>query len=161
MATLFEIDAAILEAMNNHIDPDTGEIDPAIYTKLEALHMERTHKLENIALWVKNLRSDAAELDAAAKTFKERADAKKRKADSLTKYLAAVLDGERFETTNAVIAWRKSKAVAIEYGTTLPDEYIRRKVTEEPDKQAIKAALVAGKTVPGCELVETNNIQIK
>ena len=91
----------------------------------------------------------------------DRAKAKERKAESLTKYLAAVLDGQKFETARAAINWRKSKSVRIEFGTELPEEYIRRKVTEEPDKTAIKAALAAGKCIEGCELVETNNISIK
>ena len=161
MANLFEIDAAIMAAMDRCVDPETGEIDGEIYTELEALQMERERKIENIACWVKNLRSDADELKAEAKAMSDRAKAKERKAESLTKYLAAVLDGQKFETARAAINWRKSKAVRIEFGTELPEEYIRRKVTEEPDKTAIKAALVAGKCIEGCELVETNNISIK
>ena len=161
MANLFEIDAAIMAAMDRCVDPETGEIDGEVYTELEALQMERDRKIENIACWVKNLRSDADELKAEAKAMSDRAKAKERKAESLTKYLAAVLDGQKFETARAAINWRKSKAVRIEFGTELPEEYIRRKVTEEPDKTAIKAALVAGKSIEGCELVETNNISIK
>lgn len=161
MANLFEIDRAIMAAMDRCVDPETGEIDGEVYTELEALQMERDRKIENIACWVKNLRSDADELKAEAKSMSDRAKAKERKAESLTKYLAAVLDGQKFETARAAIGWRKSKAVRIEFGTELPEEYIRRKVTEEPDKTAIKAALVAGKCIDGCELVETNNISIK
>ena len=161
MANLFEIDAAIMAAMDRCVDPETGEIDGEVYTELEALQMERDRKIENIACWVKNLRSDADELKAEAKAMSDRAKAKERKAESLTKYLAAVLDGQKFETARAAINWRKSKSVRIEFGTELPEEYIRRKVTEEPDKTAIKAALVAGKSIEGCELVETNNISIK
>ena len=161
MANLFEIDRAIMDAMEKCVDPETGEIDGEIYTELEALQMERTTKIENIACWIKNLKSDADELKAESKAMSERAKAKERKAESLTHYLVAVLDGQKFETARAAIGWRKSKAVHIEYGTELPEEYIRRKVTEEPDKTAIKAALVAGKCIEGCELVETNNISIK
>lgn len=161
MANLFEIDRAIMDAMEKCVDPETGEIDGEIYTDLEALQMERTTKIENIACWIKNLKSDADELKAEAKAMSDRAKAKERKAESLTHYLVAVLDGQKFETARAAIGWRKSKAVHIEYGTQLPDEYIRRKITEEPDKAAIKAALVAGKHIEGCELVENNNITIK
>lgn len=161
MANLFEIDRAIMDAMDRCVDPETGEIDGEVYTELEALQMERERKIENIACWVKNLKSDADELKAEAKAMSDRAKAKERKAESLTKYLAAVLDGQKFETARAAINWRKAKAVRIEFGTELPEEYIRRKVTEEPDKTAIKAALVAGKCIEGCELVETNNISIK
>ena len=55
MANLFEIDRAIMDAMEKCIAPETGEIDGEIYTELEALQMERTKKIENIACWIKNL----------------------------------------------------------------------------------------------------------
>ena len=64
MANLFEIDAAIMAAMDRCVDPETGEIDGEVYTELEALQMERERKIENIACWVKNLRSDADDLKA-------------------------------------------------------------------------------------------------
>jgi hypothetical protein len=35
------------------------------------------------------------------------------------------------------------------------------KVTEQPDKVKIKAAIKSGEDVLGCELITVNNIQIK
>lgn len=161
MANLFEINRAITDAWAACVDPETGEVNDELYAQFEALEMERDAKIEGIACWVKNLTSDAAQLKAEAKAMQERAAAAEKKAESLKGYLAAALNGQKFETARAAIGWRKSKAVHIEYGTELPDEYIRRKITEEPDKAAIKAALVAGKHIEGCELVENNNITIK
>ena len=66
MATLFEIDQAILAT----IDFETGEILDT--DALEALQMEREAKLENIALWVKNLMSDAAAYKAEKEAFEKR-----------------------------------------------------------------------------------------
>ena len=53
MATLYEIDKAILEC----VDAETGEIidDKA----LEELELARDNKIENIACWIKNLKADA------------------------------------------------------------------------------------------------------
>lgn len=51
---LYEIDKAILAC----IDPETGElIDEAA---LQDLQMERTQKIKNVALWLKNLNASAA-----------------------------------------------------------------------------------------------------
>lgn len=44
---------------------------------------------------------------------------------------------------------------------TLPPEYVREKVSREPDKTAIKADLKSGKTIPGCDLVTTYSLQIR
>lgn len=51
---LYEINEAILGC----IDQETGEvIDPE---KLDALTMERETKLENVALWIKDLKAEAS-----------------------------------------------------------------------------------------------------
>ena len=53
MATLYEIDEEILDC----VDQETGEIiDPE---KLAQLQMDFDKKVEGIALWIKNLLSDA------------------------------------------------------------------------------------------------------
>ena len=53
MSTLYEIDRAIMNCCNQ----ETGEmIDQEA---LDALMMQRTEKLEAVALWIKNLQSDA------------------------------------------------------------------------------------------------------
>ena len=49
MANLYEIN----EEIKNTIDLETGEI--VDFEAFEKLQMERTEKLENIALWYKNL----------------------------------------------------------------------------------------------------------
>ena len=43
----------------------------------------------------------------------------------------------------------------------LPKEFKTIKVTETPDKTAIKKAIEQGQEVAGCELVENLNLQIK
>lgn len=37
-------------------------------------------------------------------------------------------------------------------GAKIPEEYLREKYTVEPDKNAIRDAIIAGDDVPGCEL---------
>ena len=161
MANLFEIDKAIMDAWNACVDPETGEIDEGIYAEMEALQLEFDAKIENLACWAKNLTSDAAQLKAEAANMTDRAKAAERKAESLKRYIAAALKGSKFETPRVAIGWRKSTAVTIADDAQLPDEYLRTKTVTEPDKTAIKAALVAGKEIVGCALETRNNITLK
>lgn len=165
MAALYEINREYLEALAdifmNHVDPDTGEIEEDAARILDDLEAKRNDKIEAVALYIKNLRSDVAAIKEEAKALTARAKTAENRADYLTRYLEHNLNGETFDTPRVDIRWRKSKKVNILEGAEIPDEYIRRKITEEPDKTAIKAALTAGEIIDGCELVETNNIQIK
>ena len=77
MASLYEIDKSILGC----IDQETGEmIDP---DRLEALFMERNQKIENVALWIKNLQSDALAFKAEKEAFAARQKAAEAKVESL------------------------------------------------------------------------------
>nr|DAI29715.1 MAG TPA: resistance protein [Caudoviricetes sp.] len=155
MANLYEISQAMLDC----IDQETGEI--VDIEKLSTLAMERDTKIENIALWIKNLAADMEAYKREKDAFAEREKAAKSKCESLKRYLTEFLDGEKFSSERVAISFRNSKTVAIAEWAKLPDEYIRRKVTEEPDKTAIAAALKAGETIAGCELVPNRSIQIK
>ena len=69
---LFEIDEAIEKAFALAVDPETGEVDEERMVLLEALHMERDKKIENIACLIKNLKADAAALKAEKDAFAKR-----------------------------------------------------------------------------------------
>lgn len=161
MANLFEINKAIMDAWDACVDPDTGEINESKYAEMEALQVEFDAKIENLACWAKNLTSDAVQLKAEAAALTDRAKAAEKKADSLKRYIAAALHGTKFETPRCVIGWRKSTAVQIAPDADLPAEYLRTKTTVEPDKTAIKAALVAGTAIDGCSLETRNNMTLK
>lgn len=155
MAKLYEIDAEILACL----DEETGEIvDPE---KLNALMMQREHKIESVALWVKNLLSDAEAYKAEKEAFAEREKAAKNKAESLKNWLSFVLDGQKFESSRVSVTFRKSEAVQIDDENKIPREFIREKIESSPDKTLIKKVIKAGDKVEGCSIVLNNNIQIK
>lgn len=155
MASIFEIDSEIM----NCVDPETGEIiDPE---KLEALQIKRERKIENVALWVKNLRYEAQNLKAEREALAERENAAKRKIEGLEAYLETALAGQKFETPKVKISFRKSTAVVITNESKLPEIYIKTKVEKSPDKLAIKEAFKTNIQIPGAILAEKTNIQIK
>ena len=155
MASLYEINKSILEC----IDIDTGElIDP---DRLEALCMEKDQKIENIALWIKNLQADALAYRAEKEAFEARQKAAENKVESLKRYLADALKGEKFSSTKCAVSFRKSEKVEIEDECLIPQEYMTETVTYKPNRTAIKYAIKAGQKVNGCELVESLNAQIR
>ena len=160
---LFEIDDAIqrcvkLENSDNYVDTETGEIiDTAA---IEQLEMDRDTKIRNIACWIKNLESDEKALAEQIKTFTARKNAAKNKRESLKSYLAAFLNGKKWQNSEVAISWRKSEAVEVEEGAAIPEQYLRYK-EPEINKAQLKADLKAGTVVYGCQLVTKNNIQVK
>lgn len=151
---LYEIDNEIMSC----VDMETGEIIDA--EKLDQLQMDREQKIENIALWIKNLTSDAEALKVEKQAFADRQKAAENKAASLKKYLSNYLDGEKYKSAKVSVSFRKSEAVNILDMSKLPEQYLK---AAEPiaDKTGIKNALKAGEIIAGAELVENQNIQIK
>ena len=152
---IFQIDSEIM----NCVDPETGEI--VNFEKLEELQLERDQKVENIALWIKNLRYEAECLKAEKDALAQREKTAKRKIEDLEDYLGYVLSGQKFETPKVKISFRKSTVVGIQNEALLPAEYIEIKVERSPNKTAIRTALKAKMKVPGAILIEKANIQIK
>ena len=150
--TIYEICDRMLEC----IDPETGEINEE---RLNALEMARDEKLESVACWYKDLVAESAAIQGEMKKLRERSQRAQNKADSLKKYLAYWLAGEKFKTPKVAISYRKSKSVAIAEGANVPESY--RRVKWEPDKTALKEALEAGEKFDGITLEENESMIIK
>lgn len=155
MASLYEINQELL----NCIDLETGEIIEI--DKFDELQIEREDKIENIALWYKNLVSDAEAYKTEKDAFAAKEKAAKSKAESLKNYLDSALKGQKFKTVKTDISYRKSKSVEIVDETIIPGQYLKVVTTSSPDKTEIAKALKDGKSIEGVALKENNNIQIK
>lgn len=154
---IYDIDEIITQC----VDEETGEVDTL---KLDMLRLERNEKIENLALWYKDLVADARAVEDESRKLKSRADAEKRKAESLKEYLKMKLGGEKFKTSKCSISYRKSEKVEISADTDVNDFSERFKTTTvevKPNKAAIKEYLKNGGIIDGCRLEETQNIQIK
>lgn len=158
MANLYDIDAKIMECMANCIDPDTGEITNS--EQLEALQMERQTKLENVALYIKNLKADAAIYKAEKQAFAERQAAAEKRAESLSEWLKKALDGQKFKTEKAEVNFRKTQKVEILDIWDLNEDLLKYS-DPTPDKAAIKRAIKAGEEVKGAKLVDDISMTIK
>lgn len=157
--SIYEIDKQIMNAIELGYDPETGEIfDEAA---LEKLQMDRNDKIENLLLWVKDLRAEAKAVRNERKALDARADAADKKADSIAAYVQKALNGEKFSTSRCAVSYRKSSSVQVIDQGLIPDEYLRKRTYVEPDKIAIKDVLKSGGKVPGAYLDEKQSMTIK
>lgn len=157
--TNYEINEQIL----NCIDPETGEIIDI--DKLNELELERDAKIENVACWIKELKAEAEAIKAEKLALAERQKVAENKAESLKKWLAYALQGEKFKTAKCSVSFRKTESVEVtdEGLSNLMkehDELLTYKAPE-PNKKAIKDALKDGLSVQGVRLGCNTSVIIK
>lgn len=157
--TIYEIDEKIL----NCIDLETGEIIDI--DKLNELQLEKDAKIENVACWIKELKAEAEAIKAEKLVLAERQKVAENKAESLKKWLAYALDGQKFKTSKCSISYRKSEAVEVtEEGlNNLAQEHseLLTYKAPEPNKKAIKDALKDGLSVQGVRLECNTSVIIR
>ena len=156
---LYEIDNAILEC----IDMETGEVIDA--EKLDALNMERDAKIENVVLWIKDLKAEAEAIKAEKSALAERQKVAENKVESLKKWVAYALGGQKFSTAKCAVSFRNTESVEVtEEGLEAlmkeHDELLTYKAPE-PNKKAIKDAIKDGLSVAGVQLVQNVSTIIK
>lgn len=127
--------------------------------ELDALKMKWEEKMENVALYIKNLRAEAEAVKKEKQALADRQRVLDNKADWLKQYLQNNLHGEKYSTSRVAISYRKSQAVVCEAPEKLPEQYQRIKV--EADKTALKDALKAGEVIDGARLEDNVSIIIK
>ena len=163
MRALYEIDQDILDC----VDVETGEILDT--EKLDALQMERETKLEGVALWVKDLKAEAAAVKEEADKLTARKKALDNKIEGLKNWLLYARDGGKLKTARCNVYQTHSQRLAVVDEEKLiqylkldddPDRYLRFR---EPElkKDEIKKALKDGEFFPGAALEETESVVIK
>lgn len=142
MATLYEIDEEIL----NCVDMETGEIIDV--ERLGQLQLAREDKVEGIALWIKNLLSDADAIKSEEEKLAQRRKANENKAKNLKEYLSKFLNGQKFKTPKVSISYRKSESVEVTDISKLDDDYLK---FAEPtvDKTKVKKSIESRHCITG------------
>lgn len=166
MASLYEIDSRIQQILDNIYDSadENGEVGDIDLTELHELQEAREVKLENIALYAKNLASEASAIKEEEITLAERRKRLERKSERLKAILinAMEYDGKKkLSTARFEVTIRYSEKTIITNIDEIPDEYITMKVERNPDKTAIKAAIKAGQEIAGAEIEINPSITIK
>ena len=163
MKALYEIDQAILDC----VDLETGEIlDPE---KLDALQMERERKLEGVALWVKDLKAEAAAVKEEADKLKAREKSLENKIEGLKTWLLYALNGEKLKTARCNVYQTHNQKVVIDDEKAMVDmlmsspsgEKFLRMKEPEIDKNALKDSLKQGYEFEFAHLEDTESLVIK
>lgn len=162
---LYEIKQELLNCVaipnsDNFVNEETGEvIDIAAIEKLE---MARDEKIENIALWIKDLKADAEALKKEKQSFASRQAAAEAKAESLKNYLKFILEGKKFKTLKVSISYRNNTSVKYdqEHLLDIPAKFLDY---GEPTvkKSLVKEKLNAGEEVAYCRLETSSSMIIK
>lgn len=167
MRKLYEINKSIEDLLNAVTDPNTGEV--VDLDALDDLLMEREQKIENVALYAKDVNAEWVAVTHEIMILQQRADRLKNTEDGLKIYLSNALGGEKFKTSKCDIGFHKSEAVEVDddfiaWASDIENfalHYLKRKETVTADKTAIKQYLKSGGTLEHCRLVTKNNISIK
>lgn len=137
MSSLYELNKAIA-LYEMEFDSDGVWVNE---DELDELNLAKDEKIEQLALWVKNLRADIEAFKREEANLKERRNALEKKADNVEDYIALNLDGKKFETTRVKIQWRKTESVVIDDDRLVPDELCENTIIRKPNKKIIKARL--------------------
>ncbi len=128
------------------------QISDAIRHALDPVEPDDAEKIEATALYLR-------ELDAEAKAAKEEADRMIARVKSML--LDALHATGKVKTVRVTVSIRTTQAVEIEEGANLPEAYTTVKTTVNPNKVAIKQALLDGVEVPGCSLEARESVSIR
>lgn len=160
---LYELTTQFQQAMDAlRVDEETGEVIG--FEAVDALDAAFEDKAEAYAVVIKSLLAQAQAIHAERDNLKAREESAKRKAESLKKHLAQSMDAvgkDKIETARAALTFRKSTQVNILNDVEVPDDLCKIVIDRKPDKTAIGKLLRGGDIVPGAELIENRNLQVK
>lgn len=160
--TIYDIDQRILEL----VDHETGEL--LDFDAFADLQMEREKKIEAMALWVKDLSSTASAIKAEVDTLMERKRVAERRCESLKRYLAEILQGEKFTTPRCAVSFRKSTSVQVDDTEKLVcwleqngyDDCVKYK-EPEVSKAEVGKLIKSGMPVPFAHLENKQSVGVK
>lgn len=167
MRKLYEISEDIERCIMEGTDPETGEF--TAMEQLEALQMEATQKIENAGLYAKDCYAQADMISKEIVTLTARMNKLIRTGDGIMDWLYHTLHGEKFSTPRLDIGFRKSVAVDCDddfcqwaYETGNADLVTHtEKITNVPNKKAIRQFIQSGGKLEKARLVTKQNISIK
>ena len=133
---------------------------------LDGMAGDLEHKAANVAALARSLEATAAQIKDAEREMKARREAIERRAEALRAYLLGALQHAGIRKVSCPwfsLAVRATPAaVEVEDAAQIPAEFMRQPEPPPPapDKIAIREALKAGRTVPGCRLVAGERLHI-
>lgn len=162
MKTLYQINNDYYDLISQ-IELAEGELSKELESALEINKNELEVKSIAYVEYIKTKESFNDRITEEIKRLQAIKKANETLIDRLkTNLVSAVNLYGTFKSGFLTFSTRKSKQVEVNCDPNdLPKEFKTVKVTETPDKNAIKKAIEQGQEVTGCRVVENINIQIK
>ena len=161
MKTLFEITQEVIELASLL---EEGEFTPELENKLAITRDELDAKAENYVKVIRSVEGDISAIDSEIKRLQGVKEAKVNVANRMKEALSTAMTAfkvDKIETALMKLFFRKSESVEILDDSLVPEQYKLSRVVVNPDKILIKKIIKSGEDVPGCEIVEKLNLQIK
>ena len=161
MNSLFNITA---RAKQLALALEEGELTPDLENELAINQNELQIKAENYGYAIKSLEGDVSIIDEEIKRLRA---LKEAKTNAIERMKEAVVNAFQIygitevKSATLKLSLRRSESVDIIWEDGLSKQYWREKIVRTPDKEVIKAAIKAGKTVEGAVIVENFSLQIK
>lgn len=160
--SLFHIESRLVELLEKHTDPETGEIDDAALDELDGLYEKREGKLLAYGHVIKWKRHDAESLKARAQVFEAEGKALRARAKSgeaLAARLLARAEGamdptETLEDDTCKLSWRQSTRVLVDPAAPVED-WDKRFRKSEARLSELKKADKAGEKLPEGVVIDT------
>ncbi len=162
MSNLISITQSII-ALENEILDNGGELTPELELSLEITEKNLLEKVDKYVYLIDRLESGVeffkAKQDEAAKLKKSYESTIDNLKERL-KFAMKTLNTNELRGLEYSYKLAKSKSkVKIENIETIPMEYVREKITYEPDKEKIFAALEIGLQISGATLENTYSLR--
>ena len=164
MDSLYKINNALLEAMTRaeiEAVENDGEIAESTGEELDRLEMDRDTKIENTALFIKNLSAEIEMIKIEEKNLKSRRAIVENKLSSVKEWLKFNLNGEKRTAGNYKISYRKSTVVEITDVDKIGVLFVDIKSVKTPNKARIKKTILSGIAVDGAVVIEKQNMEVK
>ena len=130
-------------------------------SELDASAEALEEKLESCGWLFRNLEAESEAYAKEAKRLADKAKSRAGASERLKKYIGYCLHGQACKTKNFNYSFRASEQVEVINLEILPEQFLREKITIEPNKELIKQTLKNGGDVPGAGLLKNFNLQIK
>lgn len=156
--------AADLRGLLDQMDPETGEMPDGFEAAREVVE----RKAVGVVAYILESDKQADMLEAHAKEVMERVKAQRNRNKRLREYLAHHMAASGVLSIkderglfSAKLEHERDESVEVFDAAMVPADYMREKVTREPDKTLIKRAIGDGFDVPGARIAKKDRLTIK
>ena len=160
--TLYECAADVKAVLDAYFDDETERQDT-----IEAVIGQFENKAQSVAAYYLNMAAQGDLLEAHIKAMQAKLQTVREREARLKDYLATNMKAAgilKIEADNGSFTAKLVKnppCVDIWDESQIPDDMMRQKITFEPNKTAIKAAIQEGRDIPGAKLEQAESLRIK